>query len=324
MSISKVVKKIKKFNSFLITTHITPDPDALGSAFGLWYLLKKLNKKAEIVIVDPIPKNYLFLLKDLDLKVHCRFPLDNFECLIAVDASDLERLGKIKETPADIFIINIDHHISNRNFGHINWVEPKSSSCCEMIYKLYRRLNVVLDRTSALLLYSGLIFDTGFFRYNNTSSFTHKLASKFLEYNLETDKLYRIFFGNFDKKEIEFLVKGLSKIKITNRIAYVVIRKNLYRRLSLNAMDYILDFMRNIKDVEVVAIFKPSLNKKGEIRVNLRSQGKIDVNRIAQNFGGGGHPSASGFSLNLSTKKATKIVLKKIKEAFKNESIMGF
>jgi len=322
MSIKKVLAYIKSKNNFLITTHTNLEGDALGSVLSLYKLLRLLNKKAFIVIADKIPEEYFFL-SDIEKikKFDKNLKRVKFDCFIVLDCSDLRRTGevyKINSPPKTI--LNIDHHISNERFGEINWVEPAASSTCEMIYKLYKKLNIPLDKDIALLLYVGILTDTGSFHYPNTRAFTHLAVSELLKYNLDTYKIYKEIYENIPLEDARLLSKILSGFKETlgAKVIWFQIRQSILNKnkISSDLTEHILSFGRVIKGVEVVVLFKENQGRKNEIRVNLRSQGKIDVNRIAAFFGGGGHRTASGCTIKGKIEEVTRKVLDKIKESF--------
>lgn len=332
MELKKVIACIKSNKNFLITTHINPEGDALGSELAFYRLLKKMGKRAIIINQDNLPPGYDFLpginrVKKINQKFFSKGQKENlsaikFDCFVILDCSDLKRCGEVyKINTGNKPILNIDHHISNKKFGDINWIEPNASSCAQMIYKLYKKLRLALDRDTATLLYVGILIDTGSFRYSNTTSFTHKIVSALLEYNLDTSEIYKNLYGNIPFQDMKLLSRILPTIRrlAQGRIAWFQIKRGLLedRKPSFDLTENILNFARAIKDVEVTVLFKENLGKKNEVRVNLRSQGKVDVNKIAQFFGGGGHKTASGATVKGNIDTVRKKVLNKIQQALK-------
>lgn len=320
MSLKKVVASLRKNKSFLITTHTNMEGDALGSELAFYGILKKLGKKATIVNEDALPYGYEFLPNtDKIIKYKDNLKEIKFDCFVALDCSDLNRTGEVyrlnsQQKP----ILNIDHHISNQKFGDINWVESRASSCSEMIYKLYQALRLPIDKDTAILLYTGILTDTGSFRYSNVTSFTHKAISELLKFNLDIPKIYKSVYEDIPFEDMKLLAKILPAMKrdAGGRIIWFQIKHNMLRnkKLSFDLSEHILTFGRAIKGVEVVALFKENLGVKNEIRVNFRSQGKVDVNKIAQFFGGGGHKTASGATVRGKLDDVRRRVLAKIKE----------
>ncbi|MDI6606764.1 MAG: bifunctional oligoribonuclease/PAP phosphatase NrnA, partial [Candidatus Omnitrophota bacterium] len=321
--LKKSIDCIKRSKAFLITTHTSPEGDALGSELAFYRLLKKLGKEAVIVNEDPCPSGYEFLpgIENIKkFKKDLKYP--PFDCLVTLDCTDLKRSGEVHSlNSAARPVLNIDHHISNLGFGDINWIEPFSSSCAEMVYLIYKKLKVPLDRESALCLYTGILTDTGSFRYSNTSARTHKIVAHLLGFELDIPQVYKSIYENIPYPEMKLLSNILPGMKACaqGRIIWFQIKHNLLRRrkLSFDLSESILTFGRAIKGAEVVALFKENLGVKDEIRVNLRSQGRVDVNKIASFFGGGGHKNASGITIRGKIDLVRRKVLRKIEESLK-------
>jgi phosphoesterase RecJ-like protein len=279
-----------------------------------------------IINDDSIPVGYEFFphvdkVKKFSLGLLAAGKVD-FDCFAILDCSNLERCGavskfKIRDKP----ILNIDHHISNENFGSTNWVEPKASSCTEMIYKIYKELKVPLDREAALCLYAGIMTDTGSFRYSNTTSFTHKVVSELLKFNLDIPQIYKQAYENIPFDEMKLLSKVFLGVKreAKGKLIWFQVKQDMLgnKKLSFDLGEQVLTFGRAIKDAEVVVLFKENFSRKHEIRVNFRSHGKVDVNRIAGLFGGGGHKTASGATIKGNIDEVRRKVLAKIKQALK-------
>lgn len=302
MSQRKVAAAIKKHKSFLITTHTSPEGDALGSELGLYFLLKKMNKQAFIVNQDPLPQELSFLPGADCIKLYKEIKNISFDCMVALDCSHLSRAGEVYKLNRERRpVINIDHHISNNNFGDYNWVEPHFSSASEMVYLLYKEIGVAFDRKSALSLYVGIMTDTGSFRYSNTSELTHRAAAEFMRLGLNINKVYRDIYENVSFSDMQLLIKILSGVvrAKNGKVVYVLAPARLlkHRKVSFDLSEHILGFMRAIKDAQIVVLFKENIGVKNEIRFNLRSNGSFDVNKIAQYFGGGGHKSAAGCTI---------------------------
>lgn len=323
MGLKKVAECVKKNKIFVITAHTRLEGDALGSELALCHLLKKMGKKAVIINEDAVPERYRFLpgvdkIKRFNRKIR---NID-FDCLALVDCSDLKRCGNVSSINVDNKpILNIDHHISNVKFGKINWVDPIASSCCEMIFRLYKELRIAFDKDSAIFLYVGILTDTGSFRYTNTGGLTHQAVAELFKYKLDINKIYKYIYENISVGEFRMLTKILPKLKFQHqgKIVWFRIEDDLIKdaEITLDMTETVLNFARAIKGVEVAVAFKRNFKAKDEIRVNLRSQGKIDVNKIAKYFSGGGHRTASGCTITGGIETATSRVLKKIRESIK-------
>lgn len=304
-TIKKIVDKIKHGKSFLITAHMNLEGDALGSQLGMYLLLKKLKKKVVIYDHDRVPEIYKFLPS---IRVIKNEPVSGkFDVALVLDCSDSSRTGKVKDSlsSADL-IINIDHHISNTYFGDINWVEPFSSSASEMVYQLCEKFKVI-DKNIALCLYTGIHTDTGSFNYASTSSHTHRVISKLMEYPIRPDVVYEKLHSLCVPSDLDFIGKIISSLKFdpAGKICWAKMTDWKDKNYDLN--EIVFNTMRLIKDIEVLILFKKVAANR--TRVNFRSRSRIDVNQIAKFFSGGGHKRASGATLDDNLIQAEKKVI---------------
>jgi len=320
----KVIQCLKNNSSFIITAHTNLEGDALGSELALWKLLKSMGKKAVVVNQDGLPYGYGFMPSAGGIKIFTdKLKGLKCDCFALLDCSDLLRCGRVSAIAANAgCVLNIDHHPSNLGFGDVNWVDARASSCTEMVYRIYKRLKAPFDRDTAMLLYAGLLTDTGSFRYSNTTRATHKIASELLKYGLEPSVIYKEIYESIPFEDAQLLLKALSGVHRdpSGRIVWFNLRRSLFRQkktVAFDASEEILSFARAIKGVEVAALFKENLKGRHEIRVNLRSRGKVDVNKIASSFGGGGHKTASGCTVRGGIEAVTAKVLRRIRRALK-------
>lgn len=306
----------KENKRFLVVAHIHLEGDALGSELALARLLKRMGKKVTVVNEDRAPQEYNFL-PDID-SICLEIKPIPYDVAIFVDCSDFFRIGKVsKIIQKDKPMINIDHHISNTYFGHINWVNPQASCASEMVYQLFKALRVKINKDDAVLLYTGIMVDTGSFKYATTSSLTHRVAADLLKQGLD---VYGIQRSVNESMSFE-TVKSFAKIIVTlqkdksGKCAWLQIKYSLFKNNPALAeqTDSVLNFARSIKGVEVALLFK-EIQANKEVRVNLRSRGKVDVNTIASVFGGGGHKMASGCTLKGTLKETVAKVTAEVKK----------
>lgn len=319
MSLKKLIAAIKKQNNFLVTAHTNLEGDAIGSEVAFCMLLKYLGKNATVINSDRVPAAYRFLPLLENIRILRRGRFVPFDCLVLLDCSDLHRAGGVGGLNLEgKSVINIDHHTSNSYFGDINWVLPHASSASEMVYILYRKLGVPFNRDIATLLYAGMVSDTGSFRYSNTASSTHRAAAELMEYGLDVKNIYRRIYEDINFNDMRLLNKIALSIKRdrSGKIVWCIIPRRLIRRnSSLDLSEQVLSFCRAVKGAEIAVLFKENLGIKNEVRVNLRSQGKVDVNAIAAFFGGGGHKTASGCTVRGSTESVKNKVLRRVGKA---------
>ncbi len=295
--LAEVLKKSNK--TFLVCSHVSPEGDALGSELAIADLLRSKGKKVILFSADSIPQEYGFLpgIKSIKQKLQ---PVD-YDVAILVDCSDISRIGKVQKilSPNKI-IINIDHHISNSKFGDINWVMPYVSCASEMVYELYKALKVKIGVNSAVCLYTGILTDTGSFKYKTTSWRTHMIVSELLKCGLDVYTIYRNIYESFSKETVRALGKIIGTLSVSRdgKVAWLTMRNNLIRSNPVLAeqTDSIIHFPRIISGVEIALLFK-ELKLNDEVRINFRSTGRADVNKLARVFGGGGHSMASGATL---------------------------
>jgi phosphoesterase RecJ-like protein len=311
----------KKENKvFLISAHVHLEGDALGSELAMARLLSSLGKKAVVVNADRPPAEYGFLPGVRSIRSADRGSFDH-DAAVLVDCSDLSRAGRVARLlrPGQS-LINIDHHVSNTRFGDVNWVVPRASSACEMVYALYREMGVGIDKASALLLYTGLLIDTGSFRYTNTTPRTHEIAADLMARGrLDVYAIYRALHESRNAALVRALGQAAQTLQtaVQGRIAWVVVKNELLRRDKTIAeqTDEFVHFARSLKGVEVALLFKEI--GPGEVRVNLRSTGRVDVNRIARAFGGGGHQMASGLTGRGPLRKVIREVVREAKRGLR-------
>ncbi|MFH1878155.1 MAG: 30S ribosome-binding factor RbfA [Candidatus Omnitrophota bacterium] len=316
--IDSMIGEIKKRDNFLITSHINPEGDSVGSQIAFYCLLKAFGKKAVMVQQDEVPDNLRFLAWSGSV-IH-NVPRDfEPEALVVLDCPVKERTGDIcGKVRSDLFTINIDHHISNEKFGDLNWVDPGSSSVGEMVFRLSCRAGVDTGQDFAAAVYTAILTDTGMFNYDNTSGRTHMIAGKLIENGLNPRRVYRELFENRSIHDVVLLGKALATLKVEEGglLAHITLTKEM---LAEEGVDYIstdefINFPRSVKGVEVAVFFKELPASGNEIKVSFRSSGKPDVNLIASYFGGGGHPQASGCTLACGMEEAKEKVLGEVRK----------
>lgn len=310
----RLLKEIRKKRNkvFLVAAHIHLEGDALGSELALASLLARLGKKVIVLNQDATPAEYEFLPGVESIRHTAQRPA--YDAAILVDCSDVSRIGKISKTiDKDRLLMNIDHHVSNTNFGDVNWVKPAASSASEMVYELFRELGVKIKKTEALLLYTGILADTGSFKYSTTSARTHQVASDLVGHGLDVYGIYRRLYESMDFDTVKSFAKIIETLR-TNKartVAWITVRNHLIRKFPMLAeeTDNLIFFARCVKGVEVAALFKETKRNR-EVRVNLRSRGRADVNKLAKIFGGGGHKMASGCTLKGRLNDVVKLVVR--------------
>ncbi len=312
-ALDEIVDVIREKNNFLITSHVNPEGDSIGSLIAMFLVLEKMGKKAVMGISDKVPEN----LKFLPGADRIRQELDSGfspDVAIVLDCPVIERVGWISNfIDESTFIINIDHHISNSSFANINWVEPDSSSVGEILYELFKKLKVDIDTDIAKAVYTAIITDTGGFNYDNTSKRTHMIAGELLEYGIRPRIMQTEIFEKKELAQLRVLGKALLTIELIEegKIAVMSLKKEMYAEegsYDISTEDFI-NYPRSIKGVEVTILFKENIEVENSTSISFRSTGAIDVNELALKLGGGGHKQASGCTLRIHFNDAKARVL---------------
>lgn len=305
---------INKSENIFIASHVNPDGDNIGSSLSLALALKKIDKNVTVLRTDNIPDDYLFL-PGSDLFQDYSEDLGPIDLFIAVDSSDVERLGKNKDLLKSAEkIINIDHHITSSNFGHINIVDGKSAATGELIYYLIKRMKIELDRDMATNIYTAINTDTGKFSYESVSSDTHRIAGELIDLGISIKDININLYESSSIESTNLFIKTLGTLRTysNNRIAAAKISQSMLNETNTTIDDTegIVSFIRSIGSVEVSCLLK-ELNTN-EIKISLRSKKYVDVASICEGFGGGGHIRAAGCTIYEDLDRAESIIVKEI------------
>lgn len=277
--------------------HFDPDGDSIGATIALASALASRGKRTVVVSRDPVPVMFEFLAGARDVIALSGFHGD-FDTLVLVDQSDPERSGLPAQDVAGRTVINIDHHLSNSGFGHAHYVNKHASASCEMVYHILRDMGIALTTELATLLYTGILTDTGAFRYDNTTSACLRVASTLVRAGARPAELARRIYETRTLSNLRLVGRALAGLEISDcgKVCWTVLTQQMLA--SAGALDDegegIVSYTRMVKGVEVGLIFKESGD--GKTKVGLRSKDSVDVAAIASRHGGGGHARAAGFT----------------------------
>jgi phosphoesterase RecJ-like protein len=316
----RIVETLQEKPSFLITSHNSPCGDAIGSELAMGFLLERLGKEVIIRNSGPVPRNLAFL-PGAD-KILCGFELQKQpQVLILVDCANIDRVGgPSQELRKFDTIINIDHHVSNDYFGTLNYVDADAASTGEMIFPLFEELVGGVGQEEAACLYTSILTDTGSFHHAGTKPRTHEIAARLLSKGIDPSSIAREVYGNFCLASRKLLGLALSSIQLSEdgEIAWIKVTGEMYREAGgqeRNAHDFI-DYIYPMKDVRVSLLLR-ELDEKN-VKVSFRSN-LVDVNQIAQVFGGGGHQRAAGCTVEGTMADAEKTVVKTVQKSLDDE-----
>lgn len=294
-----ILEEVKGAKTIGISGHIRPDGDCIGSAMGLYLYLLKACPDAKIQVMIEKPADIFACIDRVD-EIHSDFEtdVDVFDVFIVLDASGDRIGGAEKYFNGAKKKINIDHHISNKGCGDVNYVVPDASSACELVYDVMEDKSLI-DVEIAKALYIGMVHDTGVFQYSNTAPKTLRTAAELLAYGFDFSKLIDETF--YEKTYVQNQIMGralLESILFMNGRCIVskVDKKTMdFYHVVPHDLDGIVSQLRYTKGVDC-AVFMYQLDSL-EYKVSLRSNGKVDVAKVATFFGGGGHVRAAGVTM---------------------------
>lgn len=308
----KIKAKIEKADNILILTHSNPDGDALGSTVGFKYLLKDMGKRAEILLEkEPAPLFSCFGDEFIWGEPHFSYDL-----AVSLDCGDELRLG----TVAEYFkgeTVNIDHHISNTEFGKVNYIDPSAAATGEIICALYEYFRMPFTKEAASALYGAILTDTGGFMFSNTTEKTHMFAAKLIKAGADYYNLNKKLIQEKDYKRHRLSAYMIDNMKFLcgGEFALCVLDNELCSKLEIKDDDLngLAQVPRTVSGVEVGVLI--SEITRGLVKVSLRSDCRVNVSEIASRFGGGGHIRASGIKiLNKDIREVEKELTLEIKK----------
>lgn len=293
-----IVAAIKGASRVLVLTHVHPDGDALGSQLALGSILRGLGKQVSLYGEEPISHLYDFLPGSQAIEVGLP-DLSAFDCAIALDCGDSQRLGREMEALLTVEpFITIDHHAGHQEFGNLRWVDPHRASTGEMIYDLAVALSAPISRDAAYSLYTAIVSDTGSFKYSSTSAETFRVARELILIGVKPAEVAGKLFDNFSPQRLILLQKVLETLEMhgDDQIALITAPRRLFDQTGALPEDTegFINYPRALTRVKVAVFLKEA--DSGMVSVSMRSKGsECDVSRVAKAFGGGGHRNAAGF-----------------------------
>ena len=311
-NLDDIIKSAKKI---LLLSHVNPDGDTLGSMCAMYSMInKRFKKKADMSVVSNIPFNYKFL-PNIDLAQRYFDTSLVYDLVITLDIAAIDRARDAK-----IFFdkgkcrVNIDHHKTNPAYGDYNIIEPEASSCGEVLYNYFKKNNWEITEDAAISLYTAIMTDTGNFRFENTSPNALRAAAELVELGASPHKLYKLCYESKTKNLVMFQNYCVNKAIFLedNKIAYTTVYKKDLEKFSAGEdyTDGIAETLRAIDSTEVSFVLKEVESKL--TKVSMRSK-NLDVARICEVFGGGGHTFAAGCTIKASINDSIEKLLKEIK-----------
>ncbi|MCF8081162.1 MAG: bifunctional oligoribonuclease/PAP phosphatase NrnA, partial [Desulfobacterales bacterium] len=290
---------LKKSRRVLLVSHTNPDGDAIGSLVALGVALKRLGKEAVLYNETPIPAVYRFLPL-VDQVVRRIEDFAQFDTAVILDCGNLERVGEAAEQVSKLpVILNIDHHVTNTGFGHHRIVDETACATAEILFRLIQRLGVEMDASIAAAIYTGILTDTGSFRFSNTNQAAFAICEKMVGLGVDPYRVAKQVYGTYSLGRIKLLNLALDSIELApnGKLSMMVLTRDMLEETGTRPEDSdgLINYARSIEDVKVAALIQENENgvpKTGHghrYHVSLRSDGSVDVARFAAVYGGGGH-----------------------------------
>lgn len=314
--LQEAARFIQEKDDFLVVSHIQPDGDAAGSTYAVAWMLSALGKRFTLMNEGPIPGKFLYMAagKHEVLSYEALPIAERFNHVIAVDCADFSRIGKVHQVFAEgASLLNVDHHATNDRFGACNVIRSDAAATVEILYDLSLELGISLFLELNVCIYSGLLTDTGGFRYANTTPKVMQIAADLLQRGVQGHELAERLLEKLTYPQITLLQRTLNSLSFAhnNQVGWLAVTLDDLAATGASGedLDGLVNYPRNVEGVEVGLLFK---ERDGIVKVSLRSAGKVDVAQVAQSFGGGGHVRAAGCAVQGTLEEAIERVVKEV------------
>jgi phosphoesterase RecJ-like protein len=326
-----VLETLNSRRNVLITTHVRPDGDALGSVAAMSMGLRKKNIPNEVLILSKLPSKYAFIFTENDISYTAgdggppaNLDWSRFDALLVVDTGTWSQLPGLKEHINSIIgpKIVVDHHLTQESWADVKLVQTDAAAAGEIVAELLSQWNVPLDRPMATAIFLAIASDTGWFQFSNTRPKTLRLAATLIEAGVDTDQMYQALYQNERSQRIALQTVAQQGLELLadGRLAVMRIAQADFKKTGADVPDTegLINIPLQIRSVEVsILLVEPK--DAGPIRVSLRSKGKVDVAKFAEQFGGGGHARAAGLKLPGTLMEVHDRVVGKMKQAIADQ-----
>ncbi len=314
-----VIATIRGGQHFLVTSHVDPEGDALGSQLALASILAELGKDVVVVNHDLPPERYTFMPGVERIVQPAVVANRHFDTAFVLDCAAIERIGSVRERLDGVRLVNIDHHRSNTLFGHVNHVEPETCASGMIVYRLNEELGLGLDQSKATNIYVGIITDTGNFRYSNTTPEVLRVGSRLIETGIDSARIASLLFATKPIGALRLLGVALTVLtpELGGRVGLIVLDRETVARTGAQQADFegIVNYAKHLAGTDVGVLMREV--EGADVKVSFRAEGAVDVDHVARRFGGGGHRNAAGARLPGPLAEARSRVLAALAEALR-------
>ena len=305
---------IRRRQRFLITSHARPDGDSIGSQLAMAYALDALGKDVRIVNADAAPDHYLDFPGMDRIEITRQVEADA-DALIVMECSDLGRTGIAGLE--GLHIVNIDHHAGNRMYGALNWFDESAAACGEMVFDLIRALEVPLSFEIATHIYLAILTDTGSFHHSNITPRTFEICRQAVEAGVSPAAMARRVFDSNSFGKLKLIGALLDRMELLDRgrLAVLYLDEEMLQACGCthNDTEGLINLPLTAREIQAVVFFKVS--PPGEVRVSMRSKYDVDVRKVANQYGGGGHKNAAGFTVSGALEQVRPQILQQLTTA---------
>jgi len=306
----------------LILSHINPDGDAIGSLLGVWHAMRLMGKPATALAMPPIPSYAAWLPGAENLQIYHRGdPLPECDLVIMVDTATFARVGRIYDEHAQALnaapIVIVDHHVTNDGGATLNLIQPEAASTCELLYALFRAMDVPISAPMATCLLIGLTTDTQSFQTSSTSSAALRVAARLVDLGADQKRIVREVYYALPQSSAALIGLALTEMRRDGSIIWARVTLSMMRATGAEdeAVDEVVRAMQRVAGVKALVVFKE--RQDGTTKISLRSVQPINVAALATRWGGGGHEQAAGATLMTSVEQAEHEVVPQLRALIK-------
>lgn len=315
MTLDEILKEINKAENIVILTHESPDGDAIGSALAVKLMIEKLGKKADVIIPE-YSRLFNFLPAVDEIKEES--DIKSYELAISVDCADLKRLAKKEYFEKAKKTIVIDHHGSNNMYGDLNYVNPVSPACCEILAGMIAYFEIDISKDIGTCIMTGIITDTGGFRHAGINAETFEFTADLIRIGVDIPDIYKRTLRTKTKANFDLTKRVMDRMELLEdgKVTFTYINNQDEIEVNAEHGDHegLVEIGRDIEGVEV-SIFIRQKDDTDSYKISMRSSNLVNVSDICLMFGGGGHPRAAGASIQGTVEQVKEKVMKEVRKA---------
>lgn len=325
------IDALKRSKRVLVTTHVRPDGDALGTVAATILALGKVDIKAEALLLSHLPRKYAYVFEENGITHHDAergwpdsLKLDHFDALLVMDTGTWSQLPGLRDriNSWNVPKLVVDHHLTQEDWADVKLVVKEAAAAGEIAAELFDSWGIEFDEPIASALFLAIASDTGWFQFSNTRPYTLRLAARLIEHGVNTDRMYQRLYQNERAERVRLQTRAQQSLELLGdgKVAVMRIGRQDFADANANVGDTenLINVPLQIRSIQVSLLFVESL-EPGPIRVSLRSKGQVDVAKFAEQFGGGGHARAAGLKLDGTLQEVHDRVVAAIQKSFSGD-----